>query len=58
MSNDDYLKEFQGQVATLGDDNASILDLIPCLLEEEMNEKYSKEVKDASETELKAVKKK
>ena len=34
-----YLKEFQAQVATLDDYNASILDLISSLLEEELKEK-------------------
>ena len=33
MMNDDYLKEFQGRMATLDDYNANIVDLVPCLLE-------------------------
>ena len=50
VSNDDYLKEFQVQVAALDDYNENILDLIPCLLEKEMKEKYD-EVRNVSEEE-------
>ena len=50
-SNDDYLKEFQARVATI-----NILDLISHPLEEEIKEKYNKDVKDANETELMAAK--
>ena len=56
VSNDDYLKEFQARVATLDDYNAIILDLIPCLLKDEVKEKYIKDIKSENEMELKAAK--
>ena len=56
VSNDDYLREFQARVATLDDYDANILDLMPCLLKDEVKEKYNKEVMDASELELIAAK--
>ena len=57
VSIDDYLKEFQARVATLYDYNTSILGLITCLLENKVKEKYDKDIKNAHEMELKAVKK-
>ena len=56
VSNYDYLKEFQAMMATLDDYDPNILDLIPCLLKDEVKEKYNKDIENASETDLKAVK--
>ena len=44
VSNNHYLKEFQVTVATLDKYNANVLDLIPCLLKDEVKEKYNKDV--------------
>ena len=57
VSNDDYLKEFQARVATIDNYNANILDLIPCLLEDEVKEKFNKDSKSANEVELRQQKK-
>ena len=55
VSNDDYLKEFQTRVATLNDYNVNMLDMVPCLLEDDVKEKYNKEVKYATKVELKTA---
>ena len=52
MMNDDYLKEFQGKMATLEDYNANIVDLVPCLLKEWVKEQYNKELENATDNEL------
>ena len=56
MMNDDYLKEFKGRMATLKDYNASIVDLVPCLMEEWVKEQYTKELADATEDKIKKAK--
>ena len=38
----------QARVTTLNDCNANILDLIPCLLKDEVQEKYNKDIDNAS----------
>ena len=43
-SNDNHLKKFQVHVKTLDDYNANILDLIPCLLEEEVKKNSTKKL--------------
>ena len=53
MTNDDYLKEFQGRMATLDDYIANIMDLVPCLLEERLKEQYNKELVNATGDEVK-----
>ena len=57
VSNHDYLKEFQARVASLDNYSTNVLDLIACLLKEEVKEKLNEGVKDANETKLKAAKK-
>ena len=56
MINDAYLKEFQGRMATLDDDNTNIVDLVPCLLEEWVKEQYNKELVDATDDKIKKAK--
>ena len=56
MTNDEYLKEFQGRMATLDDYNANIVNLVLCLLEERVKEKYYKELVNAPDDEVKKAK--
>ena len=38
QSNDDYLKEFQGQMALLENYDVNVVDLLPCLMKDSLNE--------------------
>ena len=56
MTNDDYLKEFQGRMATIDEYNANNIDLVPCLLEELVKEQYNKDLVNATDDEIKKAK--
>ena len=56
MTNNDYLKEFQGRMGTLVNYNANIVDLVLCLLEEQVKELYNKDFANATDDEIKKVK--
>ena len=56
ITNNYYLKEFQGRMTTLDDYNANIMDLVPCLLEERLKEQYNKELANATEDEVNKAK--
>ena len=53
--NDDYLREFQERVATFDDYKANVLDLISCLVKDEVKETYNKDITYAK-IELEAAK--
>ena len=57
MTNDDYLKEVQGRMATLDDYNANIVDLLSCLLEGRVREQYNKDLANATDERNKNLKK-
>ena len=41
QTNDDYLKEFQAQMAMLDEYKANIVGLVPCLIEEILKDMYN-----------------
>ena len=56
MMNYDYLKEFQGRMATLDNYNANIMNFMPCLQEERLKEQYNKELANATDSEVNKAK--
>ena len=54
-ADNDYLKEFQACLATLDDYNANVVDLVPCLVEDSVNNLYGKTIDQATKEELKVT---